>query len=173
VTSRTSPDAPWRLKVLDFGTDAAKICELREVEIPGFRFVLASRAAWNHNADKLAFFARQGTTPGKGSFALVVISVMERSILALKELTASEKVAQSYSLEWLNGDTGLILCDQTERALRILRPDLSEEKRISYPASVGSLFGPCVSGDEALILDVDKDRIWRLNLKTERWKRIF
>jgi ABC-type transport system involved in multi-copper enzyme maturation permease subunit len=173
VATKSSPDAPWRTKIFDFGPGAEKISEPSEIEIPGWRFVFMNRAAWSHDGDRLAFIACRGTTPGTGNFAFVVISVKERSILAQKELAASEKLAQSYSLDWLNGDTGIVLCDPLERALRILRPDLSEEKQIKFPTSAGSLYGPWVLGDEVLILDFDKNRLWHLNLKTERWKRIY
>ena len=168
--SRISPDVSWRLNLLDFRTEDAKTPGLREIETPGWRFAL--RPTWSPAGDKLAVFVRQGTTPGKGNYALIVISITERRVLALKELTGSEEAAQSCSLAWLDRDDRVILCSPTERTLSILRPDLSEEKRIVLPATAGSLFGASVMGDKALVLS-EKNRIWRVDLKTERWKRIY
>jgi hypothetical protein len=171
LPSRTSPDVPWRLNVLDLRTLDSKTPAVREIETPGWRF--AFRPAWSTDGDKLAVFARQGRTPGKGSYALIVVSMSERKVLASKELTDSEKAAQSCSLAWLEGDARLILSNPTERTVSILRPDLSEEKRIPIPASMGSPFRPIVTGDKALFVDGERNRLWRLDLKTGSWKRVF
>lgn len=169
--SRTSPDVPWRLNVVDLRTLDSKTPDVKEIETPGWRYAL--RQTWSTDGNKLAVIARQGTTPGKGRYALMVVSMSDRKVIASKELTDNEKAAQSYSLAWLEGDARVILSNPRERTLSILGPDLSEEKRIQIPASMGLPFRPSVTGDKALFIDFDKNRLWRLDLKTESWKRIF
>jgi hypothetical protein len=169
--SRTPPDVQLRLNVLDLRTLNSKTPDLQEMKTPGWRF--AFRTTWSPNGDKLAMFARQGATPGKGSYALIVISLAERKVLSSRELTDNEETAQSYSLDWLDDSARLILCDPKERALTILRSDLSEEKRIPFPASVDYLYGPRVTGEKALVNEENAHRLWRLDLKTGSWKKIF
>jgi Tol biopolymer transport system component len=172
VFSSSSTSGPgWRLNILDLKSLDLKAPDLKEVEIPGWRF--AYRATWSPKGDKLAFLARQGITPGKGKFALMVVSTAEWKVLASKELTEDEKAGQSYSFDWLEDNARLVLCDPTERTLSVLGPDLSEEKRIAVPAPIAAPFGFRVSGDKALVIDGERNTLWRLNLRTEGWKRVY
>jgi hypothetical protein len=103
----------------------------------------------------------------------MVVSTAEWKVLASKELTEDEKAGQSYSFDWLEDNARLVLCDPTERTLSVLGPDLSEEKRIAVPAPIAAPFGFRVSGDKALVIDGERNTLWRLNLRTEGWKRVY
>jgi Tol biopolymer transport system component/ABC-type transport system involved in multi-copper enzyme maturation permease subunit len=168
---RTSAETKWRLDLLGLNTLNSNTPDLKEIEFGGALF--ASRLNWSPRGDKLAIFARQGTTPGTGAYVLMVFSITERKMLALREMTNDERTGQLYNLDWLDDDARVLLGDPTERCLKILRPDLSEEKRIPFPASIVSPYGSSVSGDKVLIVDSDKHRLWRLDLKTEGWKRVY
>jgi hypothetical protein len=170
------------LRILDGGKSRLgvalvdlKTLEIRTIEVDGNRSI--ERLTWSPNGNKLAFLAREETSRGTGAYVLMVVSVPDRRLLASKEMTADEKIGMFYSLGWLKDGVRLILGDpRGDGCLKILGSDLVEEKRIAFPASVKKpfeLFGLTVAGDKALVVDGTTNRLWRLDLRTDSWKRIF
>jgi hypothetical protein len=57
--------------------------------------------------------------------------------------------------------------------LTILGLGLALTKEVPVPASVGERFMAWSVGDAVLVSDHDNEAVWRLDLKTEKWKKIF
>jgi hypothetical protein len=77
------------------------------------------------------------------------------------------------SLGWAPDGLKLMLADPSGRSLRILGPDLAWNTTIPVPASVGGEFTACPAGDAVLVSDYANVAVWRLDLKTEKWKKIW
>ena len=58
-------------------------------------------------------------------------------------------------------------------ASSFLGPDLQETGRIDLPARIKEPGQPAVVGDQVLVADGKTDSLWRLDLATKRWKRIY
>ena len=145
--------------------------QIKTVGVDGNRSIF--RPNWSPSGDKLAFFARKGTSRGSGAYILETVSVPDLKVLASREMTTEERTGQLYDLDWLSDGSRLAVSDPTDRCLKILGPDLGEEKRIPFPASIRSPFNIMVSGDKVMINDDARHALWRLDLKTGAWKRIY
>jgi hypothetical protein len=88
-------------------------------------------------------------------------------------MTAKEPAALLMQPAWLAGGRGLVVLDREARGLRILGPDLSEVETVSLPRGLDDPAGLSAVGNAALVGDSRTDTLWRLDLKTKRWKRLY
>lgn len=77
------------------------------------------------------------------------------------------------SLSWAEGDSRLVLAQPMERSLKILDRDLTEVGRIRFPESIRNVYGGQTFGRTMLFQAAHPDSVWRLDLDTEKWKRIW
>jgi len=149
--------------------------EIRRIDVPGERNI--SRPRWNPDSGRLAFFVRRESPKGSGAYVLTVVSVPDGKILSAKEMTAVESTGDLYGLDWLRDGNRLVFSDpRGDRCLKILASDLGEEKRIPFPVTPSGAqtpFAIMTSGDTVLAVDTNANRLWRLDLRTERWKKIY
>ena len=146
--------------------------EIRDIEVGEGRGLF--RLTWSPKGDRLAYFLRNGTSRGSGRYVVETLSVADGRRLASKELTVVEDTGQQYLMDWLADGVRLVLDDPAgDKALKILGSDLSEEKRFALPDSVLPHYNLQAAGDKILIAPSNTHRLWRLDLKTGSWKRIF
>jgi hypothetical protein len=117
---------------------------------------------WSKNGDKVAF--------SRGNEVLVY---------SAKEDKITKTIPWFYELgfpfDWLLNDEKFILktFKDKENFLKVFNKNFSEEKRIKIPESIESpqyLWG---LEDKVLIFDSERDRLWRVDLNTQNWKRVY
>lgn len=148
-----------------------KTLEVVRVGVDGDRSI--NRLTWSPAGDKLAFLVRKETPRGSGAYVLTVVSAPDRKTLASREMTAEERTGLLYDLDWLSDDSRPVLSDPTDRCLRIFGPDLREETRIPFPASLKSPVEIKVSGEKVLVTDDAARSLWRLDLGKKSWKKLY
>ena len=123
---------------------------------------------WNRDGDKVAFLVRRDAvllTPA-------VYLLKERRLVSSDDMRVKE-FRESASLGWTADGLKLILADPAGRSLRIMGPDLAWKATIPVPASLSEHFTACPAGDAVLLADYVNTAVWRLDLKTEKWKKIW
>ncbi len=164
---------PFRLALLDLTTGEMTDAEMTEfTEQPVYSPII--QAAWSRQGDRVAFLFRNA----RGIYSPAIYSLTERRVLVAKAFQTKESSSQEpsdsfQSVDWVSGDTKLVTGVSTERCLKILDRELAEEKTIAVPAEVGKLFMASAAGDVVLVQDYENDSVWRLDLKTEKWKKIW
>lgn len=117
---------------------------------------------WSRKGDKVAFSMKN---------EILVYSLKEDKII--KTIPWSYRFGSHY--DWLLNDEKFVLDDvlNQENYLRVFRKDFSEEKEIKIPDSIetpGYLWG---LGNRALIYDGGKPSLWRVDLNTQKWKKVY
>ncbi len=131
------------------------------------------RMALSRKGDRLVILADKRAGQGAGPFAIEVYSLAGKSVTAEKTLAMNEHAAILSWPNWLADDAGIIFNDRNEKCLRILDPGLKEKKRISYPAGLKDPVSFQIAGDIIIVEDFAFDTLWRLDLRTSSWKRIY
>jgi hypothetical protein len=127
---------------------------------------------WNRKGDKVAFLVEQA----RGVFTPAVYLLKERRVIMPGNCRVKEMSYSRPMLEWISGDAMLMLVSPEDRSLKILDPGLAVERSMPIPASIGEYFWPCATDDTVLMGETGEDHrgsIWRLDLKTEKWKKIW
>ena len=93
--------------------------------------------------------------------------------MAEREAGTDERAALAGFGDWLADDTRLVFLERGENGLRILGPDLREEKRIALPAAIRDPAGVHGAGNKVIVEDDADDTLWRLDLRKGSWKRIY
>jgi len=126
---------------------------------------------WNRKGDKVAFLVRQA----RGVFTPAVYLLKERRVIMPGNCRVKEMSYSRSMLEWMSGDAKLLFVSPEDRSLKILDPGLAVERAVPIPASIGEYFSFWATGDTVLMGGASEVRgsIWRLDLKTEKWKRIW
>lgn len=166
VPFRAGADGALRLGILDLRTlEMSSVdCE----DITGFVHV-----TWNHKGDRFFFIASKKQDTGPDVFIRGIFSIAEKRIVAEREAGTDERTALAGSGDWLADDTRLFFRDGSDNSLRILDPDLREEKRIAFPATIRNPAGVFSAGNAVLIEDDANDSLWRFDLRKGSWKRIY
>jgi hypothetical protein len=74
---------------------------------------------------------------------------------------------------WMPDGRSIVALDPERRSLKFLSPELKETGRIALPARLKKPEDAATVGRQVLITDGKTDSIWRLDLDTKRWKRIY
>jgi len=165
---RREIEGPVEVQLLDIST-AERSSVMKLEKLGGSVWFSVWRPAWNREGDKVAFLTGRngvGATPA-------VYDMKERRLVRpdIVQVTASEGSSPP-SLGWIGGGK-LILGVPQEHALRILDLSLAGEKTIPVPAHVEANFAVWPANDVVLLMDLQKDAVWRLDIKTEKWKKIW
>jgi hypothetical protein len=131
-------------------------------------------AVWSQKGDRVAFLAQES----RGVFSAAIYSRSDRRLIEEKNLSAEKPSPQepsslNPSIDWIDEDTRLILGVPKERCLKVLGLDLAVEKKIPVPPRLGKEYGVRAAGDAVLIQDFTNVTVWRLDLKTDNWKKIW
>ncbi len=144
------------------------------VDSPGASIWSIRNAVWSRKGDRVAFLVQKS----RGVFSAAVYSRPERRLIEEKDLSAEKPLPQepsalTPSIDWIGEDTRLVLGVPKERCLKVLGSDLVVEKKISVPPELGKEYLVRAADDAVLIQDFTNVAVWRLDLKTEKWKRIW
>jgi sugar lactone lactonase YvrE len=104
---------------------------------------------------------------------LAIYSVSERKTIAERIIARGESEAEMLWTSWMPDGRSLVALGEGRRGLSIFGPDLQETDRIDLPARIKQPWGLAVVGNQVLITDGKTDSLWRLDLDTKRWKRVF
>ncbi len=134
----------------------------------GSDYSLISDIVWTEKRDRFAFLARQSASV----MVPAVYLVKERKLVLRDGTRFGRSRLNSPALKWLPGVMKVVV--EEDRSLRILDQNLSVERTIRVPDSFGRFFEvwPC-DGRVILVKDYSRDAVWRLDLDTEKWKRIW
>jgi ABC-type transport system involved in multi-copper enzyme maturation permease subunit len=165
--SRRDLASPMEVSILDLATGTSM--PVMTVEPPkGSLSRSIVSPVWNRDGDKVAFLIRQDDD----LLAPAVYLLKERRLVSSDDVRVKES-RELASLGWTPDGLKLMLADPSGRSLRILGPDLAWNTTIPVPASVGGEFTACPAGDAVLVSDYANVAVWRLDLKTEKWKKIW
>lgn len=121
---------------------------------------------WSADGDKLAFLTQASK--------LGIFSVPELEVAKLTEVKGYDLRWPSGAMEWLR-DGRLLLrrLEGKDSYICLLDADLEEQKAIQlpfttdYPAPIWS------AGNDAIVEDTERQQLWAVDLKTEKWLRIY
>ncbi|MBP1660360.1 MAG: hypothetical protein H6P95_1552, partial [Candidatus Aminicenantes bacterium] len=85
----------------------------------------------------------------------------------------SESEVELLWTAWMPDGRSLVALEEGHRSLSIFGPDLQETDRVDLPARIKEPWGSATVGNQVLIEDSKTDSLWRLDLGTKRWKRIY
>jgi hypothetical protein len=104
---------------------------------------------------------------------MAVYSLGERKVISEKDIASAEHSALRFSTAWMPDGKSLIAADTEGRSIVFLGLDLKETGRIGIPDRLMEFWGIVVIGRQVLIADGPSDSLWRLDLDTRRWKRLY
>jgi ABC-type transport system involved in multi-copper enzyme maturation permease subunit len=127
-------------------------------------------AVWSRKGDRVAFLVQKG----RDVYTPAIYFLPERRVIMSKNAELRETEDVSPSLDWTDGDEKLVLGIPQERSVKILDLGLAVERAVPVPASIDKQFTFWSVGNAILLLDYYTNRaVWRLDLKTEKWKKIW
>jgi len=160
-------DPPAKLALLNLST-----LEETEVAEGGLRAYLPVQ--WDPAGQRLSFSLRRPESGGQEHHVLAIYSVSERKIIAERNIIArSESEVELLWTAWMPDGRSLVALEEGHRSLSIFGPDLQETDRVDLPARIKEPWGSATVGNQVLIEDSKTDSLWRLDLGTKRWKRIY
>jgi len=126
-------------------------------------------SAWSGDGDRVGFLIhREGHLPTPAAY-----SGKDRRLVMGPGIQLRESPNLSCGLAWIGDGTRLAITADQERSIYILGPDLALEKAVPVPPSVNGRFQVWPVGAAVLLTDHENEAVWRLDLMTEKWKRIW
>jgi ABC-type transport system involved in multi-copper enzyme maturation permease subunit len=125
---------------------------------------------WSRDGSKLTFLVQSNS----GDLTPAVYLLPERRVIMPGDIQIKKYGGMgSPRLDWID-DAKLLLAVPPERSLKILGPGLAAERTISVPDAISKDFAAWPAGGSVLLADYDgKGSVWRLDLKTDNWKKIW
>jgi hypothetical protein len=164
-----SPEAPWRLALLDVKTLATTDIDSNSEE-PVRSFSMIS---WDKKGERLAYVVRKAQAEGPDAYVLAIYSLADHKTVAERVMTKSESVALLFWPSWTADGAKLLVLDRETNGLKVFDQELREVDRVPLPAWMTSTAGLVVVGDQALIEDDKTDSLWRLDLGKKSWKKLY
>jgi hypothetical protein len=165
-----SPEAPWRLALLDLKTLA--ITEVVKGG-PEDRGLVISQISGDPAGSRIAYICRQKQAGGPDAYILVVYSLAQQKVLAERRMTTSESAAQVYCPSWTADNGKIVVLDREADGLKIFGPDLKEIEQIAFPLRLSTPVSLWVAGNHALVEDNNSNSLWRCDLVKKTWKRLY
>ncbi len=128
---------------------------------------------WNRKGDRAAFLIQKSP----GIFTPAVYLLAERRVIMPEDVMLEGAQNLWPSLVWI-GDERLVVASSKEHSMKILDHGLAVERTIPVPDFIAGAFALCAVGDAVLLQNFGDSPAWRpasnwrLDLKTEKWKRI-
>ncbi len=165
-----SPEAPWRLALLDLRTLATTDISGSTSDDQG---QVSSQISWDPEGNRMAYLCRRKQAGGPDAYFLVVYSLAQQKTIVERVMTKSEASARLYSPSWTADGSKIVVIDREADSLRILGADLGEIERIVFPHRLATPTDLQVVGSQALVGDNDTDSLWRCDLAKKSWKRLY
>jgi len=160
------PKVPRTLALLDLKThQKIDIAQGTDGAIYGFQ--------WDPTGEFLFYILKMPREGGRSSYVMAVYSLRERKVVSEKIIASAEHSALRFSAAWMPDGRSLIAADEESRYFALLGLDLEETGRFNMPNWLTEFWGIVVFGRQVLIVDSRTHSLWRLDLDTKRWKRIY
>jgi Tol biopolymer transport system component len=167
ITRKDRFAGPVDVSLLDLATGTeTPVTTIERSETPLWPTIAS--IVWSADGDKIAFLARQD-----GGLLRPAVYLMKERRLVLPDDVQVHELLEWASLGWTTDGLKLVLADPAARSLRITGPDLDWKTTMAVPASMSPRFRAWPFGNAVLVSDHDNEAVWRLDLMTEKWKKIF
>jgi hypothetical protein len=160
------PKAPRTLALLDLKTQ-------QKLDIVTEANSVIYGIQWDPTGNLFSYVLKKPDQGGASSFIMAVYSLSEEKIISEKALASSEASLAYFSAAWMPDGRSLIAANRENRNLLFFGTDLHESGRIPLPARLKEPWGISVISRQVLIVDGKTDALWRLDLDTKRWKRLY
>jgi hypothetical protein len=144
----------------------------RTALVEGTDLVL-SRVQWDPAGERLLFQVKRPAPEGRADYANAVYSLAAGKVVAEEAFASSDREAWMIWTAWMPDGRSIVALDSDGRSLKVLSPELKETGRIALPARLKKPEDAATVGRQVLIVDGQTDSLWRLDLDTKRWKRVF
>jgi hypothetical protein len=158
--------SPRRLALLDLST-------MKRTDIAEGPQSTLSKFQWDPSGERMFYCLRHTEPGGRPYYVLAIYSLSAREKAAERVIARGEREGSPFGASWMPDGRSLVWCDSEDRRLIFLGPDLQETGRIDLPARIKKPWGPTVVGNQILTGDSATHSLWRLDLGTKRWKRIY
>jgi Tol biopolymer transport system component len=155
-----------KLALLDLST-------LERTEVAGSTQPAWFWVQWDPAGERMAFTMKRTGPGGEQNYVLAIYSLPAGKTIAERVVARDERAFQMFSSSWSPDGRSLVIPDPEKHCLRILGQDLQETGRIELPARIKQPWVPRVVRDQVLVQDAKADALWRLDLGTKRWKRLY
>jgi ABC-type transport system involved in multi-copper enzyme maturation permease subunit len=168
-TSWPRPTGPVVAAVIDSvsgkSTEVARVEETSDLLMYG----ALSSPSWSANGQDLALLIQER----KGFFIPIRFSFKDGQAVVANGEPVEASSSGIPGISWASGDTRLVLALPRERSLKVLDRDLKEVKRIDFPTAVANMEDGRAIAKGVLLLSGNPQGVWRLDLDTGKWKRIW
>ena len=172
VVHRSDRSKPLEAAIIDVASGETTLVKKLEAKNSYFYGSLTG-FAWSKNGDEVAFIVRKD----KGVYSPAYYSLPERRLVEVGDFPPSEPFSgqpfSGVSIGWIEGDTKLVLGLPRDRCLKILDRRLAEVKTVGVPAGVSASYHVRPAGESVFLQGSGEERVWKLDLKTDKWKRIW
>jgi ABC-type transport system involved in multi-copper enzyme maturation permease subunit len=168
IASRVGDPGPIEVSLVDL--ESGQMTDSARVAAPAVpNYISFGSVSWSSSGQDVSFLFQVR----KGFYAPAHCYPSEGRII-LKEGEPFEYSSMGYdSLAWADGDSRLVLARPKERSLKVLDRDLAEVGMIRFPDSLRNVFGGQAFGKSMLFQAAHPESVWRLDLDTKKWKRIW
>lgn len=128
---------------------------------------------WDLTGERIAYFIERPEADGQSSLVLTVYSLPNRKAVAEKVIARSVREVFYSWVSWMPDGRSLVAIDREGRNLQFLGSDLQETGRLALPDWLKEPRENVPVGRQLLITDGRTNSLWRLDLETKRWKRIY
>jgi hypothetical protein len=139
------------LVILDFGTLEKRVIDSID---SGFFGAIV----WDKSGDRFAFSKKN---------EVLIYSVKDDKII--QSIPWPSRFGSLYG--WLLDDEEFVLMEGS--SLRVFNKEFKEEKRIKVPESVKAPQNLWGLDHKVLVYDTEFSKVWRLDLVTEKWKKVY
>ena len=170
LISEKDEAGPIDVSLLDLATGTTT--PITTIERPGKEYLWSAiqHSAWSGDGDRVGFLIhREGDL-----WAPAVYAGKEHRFVTGPDIRLEGSQDRYPSvLAWTGDGTKLVVAVGQERSLHFLGPNLALAKEVPVPPAVGGNFTARPVGNAVLVSDYANVAVWRLDLKTEKWKKIF
>jgi len=125
--------------------------------------------AWSERGGDCAFLIRKD----QGVYVPARYSMSERRLVEAGGFPYGEPSSHVPSIGWIDEDRKLVLGLPRDRCLKVLGRDLAEVKTLGVPDEVAKAFYVRAAGGNVFLHAFGEEGVWRLDLKTEKWKKVW
>jgi Tol biopolymer transport system component len=164
-------EGPWTLGILDL--ESLALTDLGDGEAVETDYL--TQVAWSPKGDRLAYLVREARPEGSGAYVLRVFSLDDGRVVAEKEMTQAEGTANLLRPVWAADGSALVVFDRDAGSIRILSQELRDVDRITPPRAIRP-YATIEAVDHRILVEDDLNDpniLWRVDLKTKRWKRLY
>ena len=168
IVHKSAPSGPLEATVIDLGSgEMAPVAKL-DAKAGGL-YGSFMGFAWSRNGEEVALLV----SPDRIVYRPAYFSRPERRLVEAEGFPYGEPSSHGPSIGWIDEDRKLVLGLPRDRCLKVLDRDLAEVKTVGVPDEVAKTFYVRAVGGNVFLHAFGAESVWRLDLKTEKWKKIW